>query len=119
MYLRRTTKKHKGKTYTNYLLVESVHTPRGPRQHVVCSLGSLAPAAREEWLNLAHRLHIPQRMVLLDQTVKERFFRRAPHRTKFERPKGAQRDRQQRRIDFDGLGLPSWTSVPRRRVETP
>ena len=56
MYLRRTTKKHKGKTYTNYLLVESVHTPRGPRQHVVCSLGSLAPAAREEWLNLAHRL---------------------------------------------------------------
>jgi transposase len=56
MYLRRTTKTHKGKTYTNYLLVESVHTPKGPRQHVVCSLGSLAPAPREEWLSLAHRL---------------------------------------------------------------
>lgn len=56
MYLRRTTKTHKGKTYTNYLLVESVHTPQGPRQHVVCSLGSLAPAPREEWLSLAHRL---------------------------------------------------------------
>jgi len=56
MYLRRTTKTHKGKTYTNYLLVESVHTPKGPRQHVVCSLGSLAPAPRAEWLSLAHRL---------------------------------------------------------------
>jgi transposase len=56
MYLRRTSKAHKGKTYTNYLLVESVHTPKGPRQHVVCSLGSLAPAPREEWLSLAHRL---------------------------------------------------------------
>src|SRR5271157_3142262 len=56
MYLRRTTKTHKGKTYTNYLLVESRHTAQGPRQQVVCSLGSLAPAPREEWLSLAHRL---------------------------------------------------------------
>ncbi len=56
MYLRRTIKTHKGKTYTNYLLVESRHTAQGPRQHVVCSLGSLAPAPREEWLSLAHRL---------------------------------------------------------------
>jgi transposase len=56
MYLRRTTQSHKGKTYTNYLLVESVHTPKGPRQQVVCSLGSLTPAPREEWLSLAHRL---------------------------------------------------------------
>ena len=56
MCLRRTTKTHKGKTYTNYLLVESLHTPKSPRQRVVCSLGSLAPAPREEWLSLAHRL---------------------------------------------------------------
>ncbi len=55
MYLRRTNKSHQGKTYTNYLLVESVHTPKGPRQRVVCSRGSLAPAPREEWLSLAHR----------------------------------------------------------------
>ena len=52
----RTIKAHKGKTYTNYLLVESRHTAQGPRQHVICSLGSLAPAPREEWLSLAHRL---------------------------------------------------------------
>jgi len=56
MYIRKTTKSHKGKTYTNYLLVESVHTPKGPRQRIICSLGSLAPAPREEWLGLAHRL---------------------------------------------------------------
>ena len=56
MYIRRTTKTHKGKSYTNYLLVESVHTPKGPRQRIICSLGSLAPAPRDQWLSLAHRL---------------------------------------------------------------
>ena len=56
MYIRKTTKTHKGKTYTNYLLVESLHTPKGPRQHLICSLGSLAPAPRRERLSLAHRL---------------------------------------------------------------
>ena len=56
MYIRKSTRKHKDKTYTNYLLVESVHTPKGPRQRTVCSLGNLAPAPAEEWLALAHRL---------------------------------------------------------------
>ena len=41
MYIRKTTKAHKGKTYDNYLLVESVSTPKGPRQKILCSLGSL------------------------------------------------------------------------------
>ena len=56
MYIRKSTRKYKGKTYTNYLLVESIHTPKGPRQRTICSLGNLAPAAAEEWLALAHRL---------------------------------------------------------------
>lgn len=56
MYLRKTTKTHKRKTYTNYLLVESQQTPKGPRQRIICSLGALAPAPREHWLDLAHRL---------------------------------------------------------------
>ncbi|MGH8402258.1 MAG: IS1634 family transposase [Gammaproteobacteria bacterium] len=56
MYIRKTTKSHKGKTYTNYLLVESVSTPKGPRQRIICSLGSLAPAPPEQWLDLARRL---------------------------------------------------------------
>src|SRR5258707_2434379 len=56
MSLRKTAKTHKGKTYTNFLLVESQHTPKGPRQRIICSLGALAPAPREQWLDLAHRL---------------------------------------------------------------
>jgi len=56
VYLRKTTKTHKGKTYTNYLLVESQQTPKGPRQRIICSLGALAPAPQEHWLDLAHRL---------------------------------------------------------------
>lgn len=56
MYIRKTLKTYKGRTYTNYLLVESVHTPKGPRQRIICSLGSLAPAPPEQWLELAHRI---------------------------------------------------------------
>jgi transposase len=56
MYIRKSTSKQKGKTYTNYLLVESVQTPKGPRQRVICSLGNLQPAPKEEWLALAHKL---------------------------------------------------------------
>ncbi len=43
MYVRQTTRRYKDKTYTNYLLVESIHTPKGPRQKVICSLGDLSP----------------------------------------------------------------------------
>jgi transposase len=56
VYIRKTAKTYKGKTYTNYLLVESVHTPKGPRQRILCSLGSLAPAPAGQWLELAHRI---------------------------------------------------------------
>jgi transposase len=56
VYIRKTTKSYKGKTYDNYLLVESLSTPKGPRQKILCSLGSLAPAPRPEWLALAHRM---------------------------------------------------------------
>jgi len=56
MYIRKSTRKYKDKTYTNYLLVESVQTPKGPRQRSICSLGNLAPAPAEQWLALAHRL---------------------------------------------------------------
>jgi transposase len=56
VYIGKTTKTHKGKRYDNYLLVESVSTPKGPRQKILCSLGRLAPAPREHWLDLAHRV---------------------------------------------------------------
>lgn len=56
MFLKSTSKTVKGKTYSNHLLVESIHTPNGPRHRVICSLGSLAPAPPEDWLALAHKL---------------------------------------------------------------
>ena len=56
MYIRKTTKAHKGKTYDNYLLVESVHTPKGPRQRTICSLGSLSPGPAEQWHWLALKI---------------------------------------------------------------
>lgn len=56
MYVRRTTRRYKEKVYTNYLLVESVHTPKGPRQKVICSLGDLSPRPAAAWLQLARRV---------------------------------------------------------------
>lgn len=56
MYIRKSTREYKGRTYTNYLLVESVRTPKGPRQKVICSLGDLRPRRRSEWLRLAHKV---------------------------------------------------------------
>jgi transposase len=73
MYIRRSTRKYKGKTYTNYLLVESVHTPKGPRQRTICSLGNLAPAPAEEWLELAHRLESALRGQLPLEPADEKF----------------------------------------------
>jgi transposase len=53
MYIRKTEKTVKGRTYTNHLLVESVATAKGPRQRTVCSLGDLSPRPASEWLKLA------------------------------------------------------------------
>ena len=57
MFIRRTRKAYRGKAYTNHVLVESVRTAKGPRQKIVCSLGSLEPAPREHWRQLAHKVH--------------------------------------------------------------
>ncbi len=56
MYIRKTTKTVKGKVYKNYLLVESIMTPKGPRQKTICSLGHLKPRPRKEWLLLAQKV---------------------------------------------------------------
>jgi transposase len=56
MYIRKSIRAYKGKTYTNYLLVESVLTPKGPRQKTICSLGDLSPRPREAWLELARKI---------------------------------------------------------------
>lgn len=56
MYIRKSRRTYKGKTYTNHLLVESLQTAKGPRQRTICSLGSLQPAPAEDWLGLARKL---------------------------------------------------------------
>lgn len=56
MYVRKTVRRYKDRTYVNHLLVESVLTEKGPRQKVVCSLGDLSPKPPEEWLALARKL---------------------------------------------------------------
>src|SRR5215204_4462016 len=56
MYIRKSNRLYKGKTYTNHVLVESVMTPKGPRQKTICSLGDLSPRRRQEWLKLARKI---------------------------------------------------------------
>ncbi len=56
MYIRKSIRTYKDRTYTNHVLVESVHTPKGPRQKTICSLGDLSPRPREAWLELAHKI---------------------------------------------------------------
>jgi transposase len=56
MYIRKSSRTTKSKTYFNYVLVESVLTPKGPRQKVICSLGDLRPRPQADWLALAHKL---------------------------------------------------------------
>jgi transposase len=56
MYIRKSSRTYKGKTYSNYVLVESTLTPKGPRQKIICSLGDLSPRPQAAWLELAHKL---------------------------------------------------------------
>jgi len=56
MYIRKSIRSYNGRTYTNYVLVESVHTPKGPRQKTICSLGDLRPRPRAAWIELGRKI---------------------------------------------------------------
>ncbi len=56
MFIRKATRKYKGRVYTNYQVVRSVQTPKGPRQKMICSLGDLSPRPAEAWRRLAHQV---------------------------------------------------------------
>lgn len=73
MYIRKTVSKQRGKTYTNYLLVESVSTPKGPRQKTICSIGDLSPRPAGQWLKLAHKIEgaLVGQCELIEDTDKE------------------------------------------------
>ena len=55
MYLRKVERHYKEKVYVHYLLVQSVHTPKGPRQKIICSLGDLKPKPVTAWRALLER----------------------------------------------------------------
>lgn len=56
MFIRKCVKTVKGKKYVNHLLVESINTPGGPRQKVICSLGNLDPGPAEKWVRVAKNI---------------------------------------------------------------
>lgn len=56
MYIRKSKRKHGGKVYTSYSLVESYRTEKGPRQRTLCTLGDLRARSRKNWLKLIHKL---------------------------------------------------------------
>jgi transposase len=56
VFLRKTSKRYKDRVYVNYVLVETVSTPQGPRQKTICSLGDLSPGPRQKWLGLVRRV---------------------------------------------------------------
>lgn len=56
MFIRKTTRKYKDRVYTHYQLVQSVQTPKGPRQKMICSLGDLSPRSAQQWRYLAHQV---------------------------------------------------------------
>lgn len=68
MYIRRATRTCNGKTSTNYVLVESVQTPKGPRQKTICSLGDLSPRPPEKDV-----AEIYGRLSLSDQVIKSTY----------------------------------------------
>ncbi len=93
MYIRKTTRKHKNKTYTSYLLVESVATPKGPRQKTICSLGDLSPRPRDEWLKVARKMHAAlagQETLFDDEPAVAELLERAQTRARRPRQRKAQ-----------------------------
>ncbi len=55
MYLRKSERHYKNKTYVQYVLVESIYTSKGPRQKTVCSLGDLKPKPAAAWQAILQR----------------------------------------------------------------
>jgi len=56
VFIRKTVRKYKDRTYTAYLLVETISTPQGPRQRTICSLGDLSPGPKKKWLSLMEQV---------------------------------------------------------------
>ncbi|MEW6096670.1 MAG: IS1634 family transposase [bacterium] len=73
MFVKKNIKRVKGKVYRQYLLVDSVRTPNGPRHRPVVSLGDMKPRPAKEWLKLAMKVEesLAGQLNLFDKTNKE------------------------------------------------
>lgn len=110
MFIRKSTKKSKGKTYDSYVLVESVRTAKGPRQKTVCTLGDLKPRPRSEWLKLAHKIEssLSGQPDLLETQEPEisrivEKIKQRQHKEEADRQNTTARDEQWITVDVDGV----------------
>ncbi len=73
MFLKKNVKKSKDRKYYQYVLVESVRTPKGPRHNIVVSLGDLSPRPPKEWLKLVSKVEeaLIEQLNLFEQSDKE------------------------------------------------
>ena len=55
MFIRQTTKSKKGKKYFQHQLIESIRTPKGPRQRLILNLGTIE-LPKEQWKDLANAI---------------------------------------------------------------
>ena len=56
MFLKRVTTRKSGKLHTNWALIESIRTERGPRQRTVAYLGELKKSERAGWAQVQRLL---------------------------------------------------------------
>src|SRR4030042_1700751 len=94
MYIRRSTRKYGDRTYTNHLLVESIQTPKGPRQKTICSLGDLSPRPAKDWLKLAHKIEgalLGQKGLIAEEDLETKRL--------ISKAKGGIKNRQPREMD--------------------
>jgi transposase len=107
MFIKANKTKKGGKDYTNYLLVESLHTERGPRHKVIASLGNLKPAPAEYWYQLAKKVEsaLAGQLSLLDDSEVKQIVDKVGNRKPTQDEKTAQTADSDRaeQIDVDGV----------------
>jgi transposase len=109
VFIRKCTKTVKGKKYVNHLLVESMNTPQGPRQRVICSLGNLDPGPAEKWVRVAKNIEnalVGQLAIENDLLTKEIVEKIRSKRNADEKPRGAEDENDQwQTIDTENFSI--------------
>lgn len=125
MYIREKVTKHKktGKAYTKHVLMESVRTPKGPRQRTVMPLGKLE-LPREQWKALAVCLerklsgqqHLEQEDPLIEQVALHALSQYRVVQQKRDEKVQRQADQTLLRIDLASLATTDSRSLGAEQV---